>query len=158
MAKRDISAVHPHVTDTRDWRKRLRNLMKYSEEDEVQTFQRQVVLPALREFGEELSAYGLRHRICDEISQRGAVRLEVLNGAEADFVYEVRNRAHALPEGSHDVIAPDMEHDEARFHRAEVHLVEGGQDYSIMGWTREQVAMDVLNQFSQHVQFLQSMR
>jgi choline/glycine/proline betaine transport protein len=132
--------------------------MQMPEEDEVQVFQREIVLPALRDFGRELDAYGLRHRICDEVEQRGAVRLEVLNGADAEFVYEVRNRAHALPPGEHAASALDALSDDAGFHRAEVHLVEGGQDYCIMGWTREQVAMDVLNQFSQHVQFVQSMR
>lgn len=157
-AKRDIIAVQPHLTDTRDWRKRLRTLMQYPEEDEVESFQRETVLPALHEFGEALDRYGQRYRVSDELEQRGAVRLEVLNGAEAAFVYEVRNRAHAMLRPNHAASAVDPAHDGLEFHRAEVHLAEGGQDYCIMGWSREQVAMDVLNQFSQHVQFLQSMR
>ena len=31
------------------------------------------------------------------------------------------------------------------FYRAEVHLIEGGQDYDIMGWSQEQVVLDMLN-------------
>jgi len=157
-AKRDVTAVHPHVTDTRDWRKRLRNLMQFPEEDEVQKFQREIVLPALRDFGEELGEYGLHHRIGNEIAQRGAVRLEVLNGEDIEFVYEVRNRAHPIPEGNNAAVALETLSENEKFHRAEVHLMEGGQDYCIMGWTREQVAMDLLNQYSDHLQFVHSLR
>lgn len=55
-------------------------------------------------------------------------------------------------------IAPQDLAEENKFHRAEVHLKHGGQDYCVMGWSREQIAMDVLNQYSQHLQFLQSMQ
>ena len=48
--------------------------------------------------------------------------------------------------------------DEDKSHRAEVHLSEVRQDSHVMGWTREQVAMDVLNHYPQHVQFVQSIR
>jgi choline/glycine/proline betaine transport protein len=39
-----------------------------------------------------------------------------------------------------------------------VHLAEGGQDYSVMGWTRAQVTHDVLGQYENHLQFLHAMR
>ena len=88
------------------------------------------------------------------MASRGAVRLEILgDGDEPEFIYEVRNRAHPLPataSGAVDATAGDT------FHRAEVHLSEGGQDYCIMGWTREQIAMDVYQQYSAHVHFKQT--
>ena len=100
----------------------------------------------------------MEHRIVNEINRDGLVRLEVLNGDGIDFVYEVQNRAHPMPH--HDVSDTALEQmsEEDTFHRAEVHLMEGGQDYCIMGWSRDQVAMDVMNQYSQHVQFVESMR
>jgi choline/glycine/proline betaine transport protein len=42
--------------------------------------------------------------------------------------------------------------------RAEVHLSQGGQDYCVMGWTRDQITHDVLNHYENHLQFLHSMR
>lgn len=44
------------------------------------------------------------------------------------------------------------------FYRAEVHLREGGQDYDVMNWTREQVIADVLDQYEKHLHFLDLMR
>jgi choline/glycine/proline betaine transport protein len=44
------------------------------------------------------------------------------------------------------------------FYRAEVHLIEGGQDYDIMGWSQEQVVLDMLNQYETHLQFLHTVR
>ncbi len=153
-AKRDVTIVQPHVTDTRDWRKRLRNIMLMSEEEQVKKFLQETVIPAMREFGDELRQFDIEYQINDQHDSLGRVRLELMNGDEPDFVYEVRNREHPMPAAdAHGFADNDSE---ATFHRAEVHLMEGGQDYCIMGWSREQVAMDVLNQYSQHVQFLKS--
>ena len=44
------------------------------------------------------------------------------------------------------------------FFRAEVHLAEGGQDYDVMGWTQEQVIVDILSQYEDHLHFLHTMR
>jgi choline/glycine/proline betaine transport protein len=45
-----------------------------------------------------------------------------------------------------------------RFYRADVHLSQGGQDYCVMGWTRQQIVHDVLNHYENHLQFVHSMR
>jgi len=86
------------------------------------------------------------------------VRLEVYHGEETDFIYEVRCRAHALPGDAFVGKALEELGDEEKFYRAEVHLAEGGQDYSVMGWTRAQVTHDVLGQYENHLQFLHAMR
>jgi choline/glycine/proline betaine transport protein len=44
------------------------------------------------------------------------------------------------------------------FFRAEVHLTEGGQDYDVMGWSEEQVIVDILNQYEDHLHFLHTVR
>ena len=157
-AKREIHTVQPHVMNTRDWRVRLRNIMDYPDDNDVQKFQRDVVIPALRDFEEELKRYGVTSRIVSETVRSGAVRLEVLDGGEPDFIYEIRNRTHPLPDSGLAGTALDELRDDDIFHRAEVHLMEGGQDYCIMNWTREQVAMDLLNKYSNHMQFVQSIR
>ena len=48
--------------------------------------------------------------------------------------------------------------EERKYFRAEVHLMEGGQDYDIMGWSREEVIDDILDQYEQHMHFLHVVR
>ena len=45
-----------------------------------------------------------------------------------------------------------------RYHRAEVHLSEGGQDYDVMGWTRDQILADLVEQYEKHLRFLHLLR
>jgi choline/glycine/proline betaine transport protein len=44
------------------------------------------------------------------------------------------------------------------YYRAEVHLSQGGQDYDVMGWSKDQVITDIVNQYEHHMHFLQSLR
>jgi choline/glycine/proline betaine transport protein len=41
-----------------------------------------------------------------------------------------------------------------RYARLEVHLDEGGQDYDVMGYTKNQVIHDCLDQYERHLAFL----
>ncbi len=50
------------------------------------------------------------------------------------------------------------EREKRKYFRAEVHLLEGGQDYDIMGWLRDEVIEDVLDQYEQHMHFLHVIR
>ena len=45
---------------------------------------------------------------------------------------------------------------EAYYYRAEVHFFEGGQDYDVMGWSQEQIVLDVLQRYEAHLHFLHS--
>ena len=85
-----------------------------------------------------------------------SVRLEVSHGEEVDFTYEVRASRHSLPDASIGV--PDGGAEAESFFRAEVHLAEGGQDYDVMGWSQEQIIVDILNQYEDHLHFLHTLR
>ena len=50
------------------------------------------------------------------------------------------------------------EEDEQIYYRAEVHLGEGGQDYDIMGWSKDAVIHDVIDQYHKHQHFLHLLR
>jgi choline/glycine/proline betaine transport protein len=39
-----------------------------------------------------------------------------------------------------------------------VHLAEGGQDYDIMGWSKQAVINDVIDQYHKHQHFLHLLR
>jgi choline/glycine/proline betaine transport protein len=43
-----------------------------------------------------------------------------------------------------------------QYARLEVHLVDGGQDYDVMGYTSEQVIHDCLDQYERHLEFLRT--
>ncbi len=51
-----------------------------------------------------------------------------------------------------------VERERRKYFRAEVHLLEGGQDYDIMSWLREEVIEDILDQYEQHMHFLHVIR
>ena len=79
-------------------------------------------------------------------------------GEEIDFVYEVQVWRHPRPDRSVAGKALEDLPEDAIFYGAEVHLAEGGQDYDIMGWTQEQLVLDMLNQYETHLHFLRTVR
>ena len=92
-----------------------------------------------------------------------SVRLEVAHGGEDDFCYEVRAaiipcRMRRLPRPSTRPPTRPPIKAARRVFRAEVHLTEGGQDYDVMGWSEEQVIVDILNQYEDHLHFLHTVR
>jgi choline/glycine/proline betaine transport protein len=153
-----LQSVVPSAVDGVDWRRRLANLLRYPGGNAVQRFEKEVVLPALGDFASELQEHGVHCRVMDQVAGRGAVRLEVYHGDELDFLYEIRCREYAMP--GHSVAGSalgDLD-EQDKFYRAEVHLAEGGQDYDVMGWSREQLTVDVLQQYENHLQFLHALR
>jgi choline/glycine/proline betaine transport protein len=71
-------------------------------------------------------------------------------------VYEVKARSYPLPDVSLGTSTADG--GKTGFYRAEVHLAEGGQDYDVMGWSEEQIIVDILNQYEDHLHFLHLQR
>ncbi|MBY5993268.1 BCCT family transporter [Ferrimonas balearica] len=132
------------------WDQRLRNAIQFSREGQVEGFVDSVVAPAMRSVARLLQEEQIEARVARD-PERGSVWLEVLHGEEIDFYYEVRPRAHSQP-------AFAGEADDQEYFRAEVHLREGGQDYDIMGWSREQVLNDIVEQYEKHLHFLHLVR
>jgi choline/glycine/proline betaine transport protein len=158
VSQREAHSVSPVVDNAGDWRERLANLLSFPEDRNVRRFLRDEVAPALQAFADELGQHDVEATVSARYDDHSRVRLEVLNGGEIDFIYEVRCRAHAMPDQrlAGEAIASLAEGD--RYFRAEVHLSQGGQDYCIMGWTRDQITHDVLNHYENHLQFLHSLR
>ncbi len=157
--KRDAAAisVHPPSTaESSDWRQRLDNLLTFSSQSSVIQFQRGVVAQALADFARELSRHHVDASIEDCLSEASSIRLVVTHGEEADFVYEVRAHQQPLPDES--LMGEPLPSQAKEVWRAEVHLAEGGQDYDIMGWSKEQVLVDILKQYEDHLHFLQQLR
>jgi choline/glycine/proline betaine transport protein len=159
-AKRQSHSTHvPPATAAEGWRDRLGVLLEYPDDQNVLRFQRDTVEPAMQAFAGELAARGVVAQvIADEAAL--SVRLEVAHGGEDDFSYEVRARNHPLPDASIAATTdtPTDNGSAPEFFRAEVHLAEGGQDYDVMGWSEEQVIVDILNQYEDHLHFLHTVR
>jgi choline/glycine/proline betaine transport protein len=135
------------------WQMRLNNLVHFPRRSNVNRFMRDTVLPAMESVAKELVKQGVECKI-DVDDKRGAPTLNVLHGDEHDFLYKISPRSYLQPS-----FMLDEEDDDARkYFRAEVFLQEGGQDYDIMGWTREQVIGDIIDQYEKHMHFLHMVR
>jgi len=148
----------PYSGGDNEWRRRLDLLLELPGEQAVTDYLQRTVLPALREFSRELTQRGIANRVSDHITGDGMVQIEVEHGGVWDFVYQVCSRSHPrLAFEGQDTPLESMDR-EQKFYRAEVHLREGGQDYDIMGWSREHVLADILTQYEHHVHFLHALR
>ena len=140
------------------WQRRLRSMVMFPRRSHVNRFIDEVVLPAFEEVSGELRKQG--YSVAVESRDDKRCRLEVQHNAEVNFVYEIRPRAYVQP----DFIMPDEddteteEREERKYFRAEVYLLEGGQDYDIMGWSRDEVIDDILDQYEQHMHILHVVR
>ncbi|GAA4891612.1 choline BCCT transporter BetT [Ferrimonas pelagia] len=146
----------PRVTrNPVSWDRRLRNMMQFPRRSHVNRFIDDVVEPAM-----ELMANELRKQTVDVEVRReedtNRVALEVAHGEEIDFVYEVRPKDYLRP--AFVQTDEEVDDEDSKYFRAEVHLTEGGQDYDIMGWSRDQVLGDMLDQYEKHLHFLHVVR
>lgn len=106
------------------------------------------------EVAHELQAKGIDSTLAQD-KQNHRLRLEILHGEEVDFVYEVRliegiKPVFALGQAGNLASAGEQE----KYYRAEVFLQDGSQDYDIVGYTKEQIIIDILSQYERHMQFL----
>ncbi len=116
----------------------------------VSRFIAEVVKPACEEVAAELRKQG--YEVAVNERDDGRVSLELSLAGEGRFLYEVRPRAFTTPSF---VMRDTEDGTEARkYFRAEVHLRQGGQDYDVMGWSRDDVIGDILDQYERHLHYL----
>ncbi|ARB45522.1 choline BCCT transporter BetT [Alloalcanivorax xenomutans] len=147
-----------HSTPAGGWKARLRGMVHFPGKARVLQYVAEVAAPALQSVAEELRGHGLKVEV-NESDEGDRVYLTVDLGQEMDFVYGVRVRGYTRP----SISMRQLEHSKRkaesdRYYRADVFLSEGGQDYDLMGFTREQVIGDVLDQYEKHMHFLHMMR
>lgn len=137
------------------WQRRLRNIAYFPKRSQVKRFIEEVVKPSMEMVSEELAKQGT---ICHiNIEKDDRISFDVDLGDDMNFFYEVRLRYYVQPAFSLAVIATDSDEEkseEQRYYRAEIHLKEGGQDYDVMGWAKEQIIHDILDQYEKHIHFL----
>nr|WP_315526686.1 choline BCCT transporter BetT [uncultured Achromobacter sp.] len=136
------------------WERRLRNMVMMPRRAHVLRFISDVVRPALEDVADELRRQGYAVAVREDESE-GGVTLEVSHGDHLDFWYAVRPEAFVRPSLTPEEAADE---EERKYFRAEVHLREGGQDYDIMGWSRDAVIGDILDQYERHRHYLHMVR
>lgn len=137
------------------WQKRITSLLHHPTEAEVQEFIANTVTPALEDVTVELKKRNMDVRV--EHGEDARVWLEVLHGDEIDFFYSVRPRTYSPPTFALRN-TKKQRNKKLVYYRAEVHLSEGGQDYDVMGWSKEQIITDVIDQYEKHLHFLLALR
>ena len=156
VKKREALMMQTSATPHMTWQERLNNLMQYPSVRGVADFQNKVALPAMKSFADELGKQGLETSV-RKVEETPEIRLEVKHGDEIDFLYSVVTSEYDMP-GEALVNESETQSETESYWRAEVHLSEGGQDYDVMGWTRDQLITDILDQYERHLHYLHTIR
>ncbi|MEW6996105.1 BCCT family transporter [Colwelliaceae bacterium BS250] len=146
-----VTAI-PHATseNNHNWQMRLKSIVDFPNKANVNKFINQTVVPALNSVAKELQ----ENHINVEVSHQNENEFSFVvdHGDEQKFVYRVMASKHSQPD-----FANEAEEDQ-HYYRAEVHLVEGGQDYDIMGWSQAAVINNIIDQYHKHLHFLHLQR
>jgi choline/glycine/proline betaine transport protein len=132
------------------WQERLQTVISHPRKQVALDFIREVVVPAMQAFAEEVRKSGLVAEVSEE---EGQASLNVYHGGEREFLYGVHLKKHPAP--SFALESRKKKHpNQQTYYRADVHLLEGGQHYDVLGYTQDQLIADMLSQYERHLHFL----
>ncbi len=138
------------------WKRRLSQAVHFPSRDEVYRFMNDVVRPAISEVSEVFREKGLA--VDAQLDPGNAsLSLEIGHGEQHRFLYQVLMCGYFTPSFARAGMG-GLHLKNRRYFRAEVHLAEGSQDYDLMGYTKEQIINDMLDQYERHLQFLHLVR
>lgn len=149
-----IDMAPPALQPGHSWRDRLSRILNFPSRPQVLRFMNSTLLPAMKEVQQELEKQGVQTHVSQD-DDNHCLTLEVLHGDEVDFIYQVHLVSALMPVfalGQASNLDPDDEHE--RYWRAEVFLREGSQEYDLVGYSKDQIIGDILNQYERHMQFL----
>ncbi|MBD3913856.1 choline BCCT transporter BetT [Nocardioides hwasunensis] len=136
------------------WRDRIRRALNFVDVPAATAQLLDVVQPALQDVADELEAAGVEAGVTRGLDQSSGAETYVelaTAAAEHPFVYRVQVHESPVPTYGGRMIG-----NRDRYARLEVHLVDGGQDYDVMGHTPEQLIHDCLDQYERHLDFLRT--
>ena len=154
--KRKASTIDmaPALAPGHSWRDRLNRILDFPTRQQVLRFMGTTLLPAMKDVKQELEKQGVTTHVSHD-EQNHCLTLEVLHGDEVDFIYQVHLVSALMPVfalGQATNLDSDKQHE--RYWRAEVFLREGSQEYDLVGYSKDQIIGDILNQYERHMQFL----
>lgn len=152
MQALQVARITPRaIHNPRSWQQRLGLIMHYPHSqqeiiDYIQSDVRQAFSSIQKEFQRRQHT-----AVIDEIENGLSIRVD--HQDEANFVYAVVARKTLPPS-----FMPTPEEEARQYYQAEVFLNEGGQNYDVMDWTREDLLQDILDQYERHLHFLSMVR
>lgn len=140
------------------WQRQLGRLLSFPNKARAEEFEQKVLIPTLNEVAAEMEGRGISSR-CGRVDSEGVFvddgelfQFEVDGDGEYPFRYQVWPHKVSVP--SFGGMVPRGTGED--YYRMEVYLDGGtGQGYDIMGFSKEQIIDDVLDQYERHVEFLQ---
>jgi choline/glycine/proline betaine transport protein len=136
----------------RNWRQRLTRAVSFPGRRAAERFVREVCRPAFRDVAGALRERGAEATVAEGVDEEAAIpylELRVPMGAEEEFSYRLWPIEVPTPAFAMRSLA---EHD--TYVRFEVYLTEGSQGYDVMGYTKEQLIGNILDEYERHLEFL----
>jgi choline/glycine/proline betaine transport protein len=136
----------------RNWRQRVARVMSYPNKDEAAQFLDEAVRPAVTEVAEELRAQGAEVIVeegTEDVIGLPHIALHVPMGSEEEFHYRIWPSESHVP--SFATRSPTIGDTYVRY---EVYLAEGGQGYDVLGYSKDQMIGDILDQYERHLEYL----
>ncbi len=146
---------HQSPYNPSSWQKRLRRVIDYPRKEQVVNFIGNDVTEAMQQFAQVMKEEGLEPKV--NLKEDGRAVLEVDHHQEGDFFYSVRPVTRHAPAFVMRDTRSDRS-DKLSYYCAEVFLREGGQDYDLMGWSRDQILGDMIDQYAKHMYYLSQLR
>ncbi|BDD09399.1 choline transporter [Fulvitalea axinellae] len=125
------------------WQDRVKHLSRLPSQTRVRTYLKDVAFPAMDELQKELRGQGYETELTFE---QDKLMLSIDNSDEENFHYEIHVRRFNVPEY--------VNSEREAYCRAEVFLLNGGQDYDVFGYPKEQLIADAICQYEKHYHFL----
>lgn len=136
----------------RNWRHRLARAMAFPGRRAATGFVDDVCRPAFQEIVQALREHGAEAEFLEGVDEDNGlahVGFRVPIGPSDEFVYRVWPVELLTPGFATKSVST---HD--TYVRFEVQLAEGNQGYDVMGYTKEQLIADSLDQYERHLEFL----
>lgn len=154
QALQDARITPRAVKNPRSWQQRLGLIMHYPHSQaEVEHFIQVQVQEAFKSIQLELQRRDLNVEI---IPVEHGLKLKVDHHDEINFIYQVISTETVAP--SFMLNEEEQLSEAGQFYQAEVFLKEGGQNYDVMDWTKEDLLQDIIDQYERHLHFLNIVR
>ncbi|WP_029684518.1 choline transporter [Tatumella saanichensis] len=152
-ASRDTAPYLASANDRRSWKKRLSRLMNYPGARYTQEMLDNTCFPAMQEVAKELELRGAQV-VSESLPPEGDetlghLALTVNLGEEQNFVYEIWPQKYSIPGFTYRARSG-----KSSYYRLETFLLEGSQGNDLMDYSKEQVIIDILDQYERHLNFI----
>lgn len=127
--------------------------MNYPGTSHTRKMMETVCFPAMQAVSEELVSRGAKVQLKDvppaEGDDFGHLELTVDLGDEIKFLYQIWPQRYSVPGFTYRARSG-----KSTYYRLETFLLEGSQGNDLMDYTKDQVIIDILDQYERHLNFI----